>query len=134
MTSSRPYLLRALNDWILDNDMTPHVLVDASVEGVVVPDRTVQNGKVVLNISPQAVKDLDIGNDYLSFVARFSGVTSGIIIPVGAILAVYARESGQGMMFQQDETEVAAGDEDSAEALAEEKTEKGRRGHLKVIK
>lgn len=132
MTASRPYLLRALHEWVLDNGMTPHVLIDATVDGVEVPERTVQNGKVVLNIAPQAVKDLEIGNDYLSFVARFSGVTSGIVIPIGAILAVYARESGQGMMFPQEDSAVAPAD--GPDVPAGKKAGKKGRGHLKVIK
>lgn len=126
MIPSRPYLLRALHEWILDNGMTPHVLADAGADGVQVPTSAIQNGKVVLNVSPSAVRDLDLSNDFISFVARFSGVTSGVVIPMAAVLAIYARENGQGMMFPKDE-------ETTESVPPEDKPEKGRR-HLKVIK
>jgi stringent starvation protein B len=99
MSSSRPYLLRALYEWIVDNGATPQILVDASAEGLQVPDNVLSGSKLVLNISPGAVRDLDMDNEYVSFVARFSGVSQGVIVPVDAVLAVYARENGQGMMF-----------------------------------
>jgi stringent starvation protein B len=99
MTSSKPYLLRALYEWILDNDMTPHLIVDAEADGLVVPPQAVQDGRVVLNISPSATRDLALENDSVSFQARFAGVSRELWIPAGAILAIYARENGQGMMF-----------------------------------
>lgn len=99
MTSSKPYLLRALYEWILDNDMTPHLIVDAEAKDVVVPPQAIQDGRVVLNISPSATRDLMLENDSVSFQARFSGVSREIWVPSAAILAVYARENGQGMMF-----------------------------------
>lgn len=99
MNSSRPYLLRALYEWIIDNGATPQILVDASDENLQIPDGIRTSDKVVLNIDPQAVRDLEIDTDYISFVARFSGVSHGVLVPVDAVLAVYARENGQGMMF-----------------------------------
>jgi len=100
MSPSQPYLLRALNEWIIDNGMTPQILIDADVPGVEVPAAALGgDSKVVLNISPSAVRDLLLDNDYVSFVARFSGVSHGVLVPVGAIKAIYARENGQGMMF-----------------------------------
>ncbi len=99
MTSSKPYLLRALYEWILDNDMTPHLIVDAEAKGVVVPPQAIQDGRVVLNISPSATRDLMLENDSVSFQARFSGVSRELWVPSAAILAIYARENGQGMMF-----------------------------------
>ena len=99
MTPSRPYLMRALNEWILDNHCTPYVLVDAALPGVQVPQDYVNNGQIVLNISPSAVKSLEIDNDGLSFNARFGGVPMQVFAPVVAILAIYARENGQGMVF-----------------------------------
>lgn len=107
MTSTRPYLLRALYQWVLDNDCTPHVLIDASIAGVQVPPSVVKDGQVVLNISPTAVAHLDLGNDELSLNARFGGVSQRVRAPVGAILALYARENGQGMMFPPESAEVA---------------------------
>lgn len=99
MTSSRPYLLRALQEWILENQMTPYVVVDASLPNVQVPQDFVSNGQIVLNISPGAVRGLNIGNDYLEFNARFGGVPMQVVAPVQAVLAIYAKENGQGMVF-----------------------------------
>jgi len=103
MTPSRPYLLRAINEWILDNDCTPYLLVDAEVEGVDVPRQYVENGKIVLNIDPQAVRDLVLGNEEVSFSARFQGRPWHIFIPIQAVLAIYAQENGRGMMFSEEE-------------------------------
>jgi stringent starvation protein B len=99
MTSSRPYLIRALYQWIVDNGVTPYVLVDASVEDVVAPDQYIQDGKIVLNIAPMAVRSLVLGDEHISFNARFGGQSIDIFVPVSAVLAIYARENGQGMMF-----------------------------------
>jgi stringent starvation protein B len=99
MTPSRPYLMRALNEWILENDCTPYVLVDAGMPGVQVPEDYVDNGQIVLNISMSAVKSLLIDDDGLSFNARFGGVPIDLYVPMVAILAIYAKENGQGMVF-----------------------------------
>lgn len=99
MTSNRPYLVRALYEWVTDNDMTPHLLVDATREGVEVPPESVEDGRIVLNISPGAVKHLSLGNDVISFEARFSGSAMTLFIPVVAVLGIYSRENGQGMLF-----------------------------------
>lgn len=99
MTPSRPYLLRALNEWILSNQCTPYVLVDAAIHSVQVPQEYVNNGQIVLNISPSAVQSLLIDDAGLSFNARFGGVPMDVYVPMVAILAIYARENGQGMVF-----------------------------------
>lgn len=99
MSSNRPYLLRAIYDWISDNDLTPYLLVDAAADGVNVPPQVIKNGQVVLNLAMRAVAKLDLGNEWISFQARFSGVSHSIRVPVGAVLALYAQENGQGMMF-----------------------------------
>jgi len=103
MTPNRPYLLRALYQWISDNRMTPHILVDAAIEGVDVPEQAVQKGKVILNIDQAAVHELEMANEWLSFSARFSGRRYDVKVPIEAVLAIYAKENGQGMMFTQDE-------------------------------
>ncbi|MET4570936.1 stringent starvation protein B [Rhodanobacter soli] len=103
MTTNRPYLLRAIYDWISDNNLTPYVLVDAGFAGVRVPPQVVKNGQVVLNLAMRAVANLDLGNEWISFQARFSGVSQAIQIPVQAVLALYAQENGQGMMFPAEE-------------------------------
>ncbi len=99
MNSSRPYLIRAFHDWILDNDATPYIVVDASLPGVQVPMDFVSNGQIVLNISPNAAQGLVLGDVDLQFNARFGGVPMRIIVPVAAVIAIYARENGQGMVF-----------------------------------
>lgn len=103
MTSSRPYLIRAINEWILDNALTPYVLVNAEFAGVEVPRQYVDNGKIVLNLNPGAIVGLQIFNDRIEFNARFSGTPMQVCIPIGAVLAIYAQENGRGMMFNEDE-------------------------------
>ena len=102
MTSSRPYLIRALYQWIVDNGVTPYVLVDALVQGVDVPQQHIQDNKIVLNIAPMAVEGLTLGDDAISFSARFSGKSVNLFVPIEAVLAIYARENGQGMMFNEE--------------------------------
>ncbi|KAF1016387.1 MAG: Stringent starvation protein B [Stenotrophomonas maltophilia] len=102
MTSHRPYLLRALVEWINDNELTPHILVDAGVPGVQVPPSSVKDDRVVLNIAERAVVRLMIDNEMVSFSARFSGVSYPVQVPISAVLAVYARETGQGMALPDD--------------------------------
>ncbi|HLA75120.1 MAG TPA: ClpXP protease specificity-enhancing factor [Gammaproteobacteria bacterium] len=101
MTSSRPYLIRAIHEWILDNSLAPHLLVNAVSPGVNVPTQYVQNGKVILNISPSAVHNLNLGNDKIEFSARFGGIATYVVVPIAAVLAIYARENGQGMVFNE---------------------------------
>ena len=103
MTSNRPYLLRALYEWIADNGLTPHVLIDADFDGVDVPDQAIQQGKIVLNIATGATENLKLENETIFFKARFSGKPYQITVPMGAVVAIYARENGQGMMFAQDD-------------------------------
>ncbi len=99
MSSNRPYLLQAMFDWINDNDLTPYLLVDAMAPGVRVPKGAIKDGRVVLSIAPRAVANLVIGRDQVTFLARFSGVSHDIEVPVAGVLAIYAQENGQGMMF-----------------------------------
>lgn len=101
MTSSRPYFIRALHEWIVDNAMTPYLVVFARADGVEVPQQYVnKNGQIVLNIAPGAVMDLCLENDAVSFKARFGGIPMEIYVPCAAVLGIYARENGQGMMFE----------------------------------
>ena len=101
MTSSRPYLIRAIYEWILDNGLAPHLLVNAVGSGVVIPTQYVQNGKIILNINPSAVHNLELGNERIEFSARFSGNAMSVSVPIPAVLAIYARENGQGMVFNE---------------------------------
>ena len=128
MTSNRPYLLRALYEWIMDNGMTPHVLVDAENDGVDVPEHAIQKGKVVLNIASSATENMQMDNEAIGFKARFSGKPYPIYIPIQAVIAIYARENGQGMMFAQDEADTAATDDDKPDDTPPS------RSHLKVVK
>lgn len=99
MTPSRPYLVRALNEWIVDNDMTPYLVVDAGIQGVSVPEDYVTNGQIILNISPGAISQLVVDNEAIEFSARFGGVPMQVYVPVVAVMAIYAKENGQGMVF-----------------------------------
>jgi stringent starvation protein B len=99
MTSNRPYLVRAMYQWVSDNGLTPYLLVDARLPGVRVPPASVKDGQIVLNIAMRAVADLDLGNERITFLARFGGVSQQVSVPIGAVLAIYAQENGQGMMF-----------------------------------
>ena len=103
MKPRRPYLLRALYEWILDCDEIPNILVDAEVDGVVVPSEHVQDGQIVLNISPSTVRDLSLGNDYVMCYGRFAGRNFEIILPIESIRAIYGRDSGQGLAFEDEE-------------------------------
>jgi stringent starvation protein B len=96
--------MRALYEWIVDNDCTPYVLVDAAVEDVMVPEQFVKDGQIVLNISPGAVIELNIGNDAMVFNGRFGGVATDIYVPITAVVGIYARENGQGMVFEPEES------------------------------
>ena len=97
--STRPYLIRALHEWALDSGLTPQIAVDANAPGVQVPAGFVRDGQIVLNIHPHSVHQLEIGNDTISLFARFSGRSEPVVIPVRAVLAVYARENGRGIQF-----------------------------------
>ena len=106
LNSSRPYIIRAIYEWIVDNDCTPHLLVDVEIEGVEVPQAYVSDGQIVLNVSPTAVVGLDMGNEYIYFNGRFGGVATDINVPIKSILGIYARENGQGMVFDTDRKSV----------------------------
>lgn len=104
MTSSVPYLIRAMNDWILDNQCTPYLVVDAKIDGVNVPLDYVKDGQIVLNVSPTAVRNLLIDDEAVSFNGRFGGVAHQIYAPVNAVLGIVARENGEGMWFPKEDT------------------------------
>jgi len=120
MTPNRPYLLRAFYEWIVDNNLTPYLVVDATMAGVKVPTQHVQNGQIVLNINPSAVGNLLLGNDAVTFSARFGGSPFALYIPQRSVLAIYARENGAGTMFTPEEDEEWLEDELDAEELADD--------------
>lgn len=131
----RPYLLRALTDWIIDSGHTPHVLVDATQSGVAVPPEHVKDGRIVLNLSPAAVRGLAIGRDAVTCDGRFGGRAFSLYLPMASIVAVYARETGEGMVF---EAETFAEPEPPAGGPAPVTPGPGgtasRTGHLKRVK
>lgn len=149
MTPRRPYLVRAMYEWLLDNQLTPHLAVDADYPGCQVPWQFVQDGQIILNISPTAVTNFTADNDAVQFNARFSGNPHRVIVPMGAILAMYARENGAGSMFEPEPyydnptptvpTEASSPDAD--ESVSESSTEKKESqkkkssgSHLRVVK
>ena len=147
MSSQRPYLLRALYEWIADNGMTPHVLVDARMPGVRVPTHAVKDGRIVLNIAERAVAKLELGNEALRFSARFAGVSQAVMVPLEAIIAVYARETGQGMAMPEEQRAMTTAQDDAnveqaAETLPGDEPESPdtppeppkRGGHLRIVK
>ncbi len=103
MTSLKPYLIRSIYDWIMDNDLTPYLLVDAENSRAILPEQLVEDGKIILNIRPQAVQELSLGNAEIFFKARFSGKSMNIIVPISAVMAIYAKENGKGMIFDQED-------------------------------
>lgn len=129
MTSKRPYLIRALNEWLLDNGVTPYLLVDADHAQVLVPREFVEEGRIILNINPRAVSNLELGNEWISFSARFSGVTEEVVVPPSAVMGIYAKENGQGMLFSPEEPEAGDQPEDEPDP-----PRPGKRPSLKVIK
>lgn len=140
MTSHRPYLLRALVEWINDNGMTPHVLVDAGLPGVQVPASAVKDGRVVLNIAERAVVGLQVDNESVRFTARFGGVSYPVMVPMAAVLAVYARETGQGMALPDDIPGTSTEPPDPgappppSAPTPDEPPSAGKRPHLRVVK
>ena len=133
MTSNRPYLVRAIYDWIVDNHCTPHVVVDASLPRVRVPQQHVSDGQIILNVAPRAVTNFAMDLEAVAFTTRFGGVPTDIYFPIGAILGIYARENGQGLMFGREES---SGDDDprQPDPAPPAAPGGGRKPRLKVIK
>ncbi|WP_299178119.1 ClpXP protease specificity-enhancing factor [uncultured Neptuniibacter sp.] len=139
MKPSRPYILKALYDWLLDSELTPHLLVDAENGEAIIPVQFVENGQIVLNINPSAVRNFYVDDLGISFNARFSGQPMDIFVPMSAILAIYARENGQGMGFGAEpgaEAYLATADESEAKSDEgdEAPVDKSSRPALKVVK
>ena len=132
MTSSKPYLLRAFYDWITDNQLTPYVVIDANVPGVVIPREYIEDDRIVLDISSQATQNLSILNELIEFDASFSGVFMHVSAHVQAVLAIYAKENGMGMVFAEDE-EGDGGDNTPPPAKLPKNITRGK-PHLKVVK
>ena len=135
MTTTRPYLIRAINEWACENDLTPHLLVNALAEGVIVPTQFIKDGQIVLNISPSAAQNIELGNDWVLFNARFSGQAMNIEVPVNAVLAIYARENGQGIFFpEEDGSPEPEGSENKNKSAIKPAGKKADKPLLKVVK
>ncbi len=136
-TSTKPYLLRALHDWCTDNGYTPHIAVQVD-ENTVVPQAHIQDGQITLNIGLLATNQLMLGNDYIEFQARFNGVTEDIFVPVAAVSAIFARETGAGMGFEVSPSapylEAESGSSQPAPEDSDPKDPAPDRGHLKIVK
>jgi stringent starvation protein B len=139
MTSSRPYLMRAFYDWIVDNGCTPYVVVNANRDDVQVPRTYVKDGQIVLNVSPSAVMAFHLDNAAMEFNARFGGVPMQVHVPMSAVLGIYARENGQGMIFEPEEntppeSPPTDGAPSDGSATTSAKTKKPGRPGLKIVK
>jgi len=133
MTSSRPYMIRALYEWIVDNDCTPYMLVNAFGAGVEVPQQHVNSdGQIILNISPISVVGLDLGDEAVTFSARFGGVPMQIYAPVASVMGIYARENGQGMVFEAESSPPPPPKPSGSDPA--KKPPAGRRPGLRVVK
>ena len=137
MISTKPYLIRAIREWAMDNGVTPQILVDTAVDDVSVPTSYVQDGKIVLNIHDRAVNGIELNNEWILFSARFGGVEYHIEVPVKAVLAIYARENGQGLYFKGDDTEDQTSATTNVNTEANPESEKpkkpAKRPHLKLV-
>jgi stringent starvation protein B len=122
MTPRRPYMLRAFYDWLVDNDLTPHLVVAAELPGVRVPMEFVQDGQIILNIAPRAVGNLELGNEAITFNARFSGRPHSVIVPLYAVQAIYARENGAGTMFEPEDAYMGEYEEEGIVEVQDEET------------
>ncbi|MCE9787725.1 ClpXP protease specificity-enhancing factor [Shewanella chilikensis] len=147
LTPSRPYLLRAYYEWLMDNQLTPHLVVDATVPDIQVPLQYVKDGQIVLNVAGSAVGGLQLGNEFVEFNARFGGVPQQVLLPMASIVAIYARENGAGTVFDMEDAYLLEEGEESllnvveeveqprTEAETEPTTDKPkRRGHLTLVK
>ncbi|MBA0218502.1 ClpXP protease specificity-enhancing factor [Pectobacterium brasiliense] len=118
LSPRRPYLLRAFYDWLLDNQLTPHLVVDVTLPDVMVPMEFARDGQIVLNVAPRAVGGLELADDSVRFNARFGGVPRQVYVPMAAVMAIYARENGAGTMFESEPAyESASEHEDFQEGV-----------------
>lgn len=131
MTSSKPYLIRAIYDWLLDNDLTPYIVVDVLDERVQVPQEHVEDGRIILNISPKACRGLHLENDRIVFSARFGGIVKQIFVPPSSVQAIYAKENGRGMVFNDEED---SDDEPPKKTPPTGKSQRKGRPNLTVVK
>jgi len=140
MTSRRPYLIRAMHEWMTDNSQTPHLMVNTTIAGVMVPPQHIQDEKIILNVSYSATQNLTINNERIEFNARFGGQPQHVTVPIQAVIGIYARETGQGMIFAEEDdlppeptsSEDASKGQSSRDTTA--KPASRGRAQLKVVK
>ncbi|QTS84170.1 ClpXP protease specificity-enhancing factor [Coxiella endosymbiont of Amblyomma nuttalli] len=133
MMPSRPYILRALYEWLIDNQLTPHIMVDVTIPDVEVPKRFIENDMIILNIEPKAVGNLRMGNDAIEFDARFSGVVHHVFIPIFSVKAIYAIENNYGMIFNDEEVNGESGGRNLLPTTDDIPTKTGRPA-LKIVR
>lgn len=133
VTPTRPYLTRAIYEWICDNNLTPYLLVDATAANAMVPTEYVQDGQIVLNIVPHAVHALHMSNDAITFSARFGGVSRDIYVPFAALLGIYARENGQGLFFDPSEYADIQTEADQVESEVQEQQQPKKKPSLRIL-
>ncbi len=139
MTSSRPFIIRALYEWIIENECTPYILVNAYDDGVEVPQEHVKDGQIILNVSPTAVQSLSIRNDAVDFEGRFAGIPKQVFVPINSVMGIYAKENGQGMIFDTDtggnEPPDPTGSDDSNGASGSDpQPAPGKKPSLRIVK
>jgi len=127
LSPTRPYLARAIYEWICDNNLTPYLLVDATQPNTMVPEQFIQDEQIVLNIVPHAVHQLHMNNDAITFSARFGGVSRDIYVPLYAVLGIYARENGQGLFFDPNEYENVKIQQDDLKSEPEQNQEQPKK-------
>lgn len=133
LTPTRPYLARAMYEWICDNNLTPHLLVDATRPNTMVPEQFIQDGQIVLNIVPHAVHALQMTNEAISFSARFGGVSRDLYVPIEAVLGLYARENGQGLFFDPNEYSNTQVVEDEVKLEQKESEQPKKKPSLRLL-
>ena len=133
LTPTRPYLSRAIYDWICDNNLTPYILVDATQKYTIVPEQFIQDGQIVLNIAPHAVHAFSMDKEAISFSARFGGVSRDIYVPLKSLLGIYARENGQGLFFDASEYEDINVEESHVESKEEQVEPVKKKPQLRLL-
>ena len=136
LTPTRPYMVRAIFEWLEDNNLTPHIMVDTTQPNVTVPAEYVQDGRIVLNIASRATGNLVINNDFINFHARFGGVSQELWVPMQAVMGIYARENSQGMFFDPTEYDNAPQSENAsqpAESTEAQRPKRENKAGLKIL-
>ena len=134
MTSSRPYLIRAIYEWLVDNQLTPYMMVDAMHERARVPEQYIEDGKIILNVAPMAVREMSMTNVLIQFDARFSGTTHHISFPIQAVMAVYAFENGRGMVFNDEDDDGGDQGPQALKTPGSQALKTKKRPNLKIVK